>query len=415
VKYYEVEHVEGGKRQFVKLYAENKTKAIQKAKVELGLKPLRARELGLPLFENLVNIKAHIESLFSKGRLDPRELLPSIGQIAVMANAGISFTQTLTEVINSSENPKIKEIFTAALIDINAGLSFSESLRKRENEVGKLFVTMVELGEKTGQLAESMTTLGLIVEEIVQNKEKIKKALRYPIITLSAISIAFVILMLLVVPKFEKIFAKFKTELPWPTKFLLASEKFLSNYGLLSLAVIVGIFFGLGYLYRTNKKFKYLFDKSLLKFWIVGEVVRLGLLSRFTLVFKELNNAGLPIIEALSISIASIENEYMKSKLITSISSIQRGLSFTVAINEAGMYDSMAIQMISAGEQSGALTQMLEKISEYYKQRFQGKVDGLSAAIEPVLMALTAGIVLLLALGIFMPLWDMSKAIQKVR
>jgi general secretion pathway protein F len=413
VKYFEIEHIQGGKRLFTKLYAENKVKAIQKAKVELGLKPLRARELGLPLLENLLNVKSHIESLFSKGKLDPKDLLPSIGQIAVMANAGISFTQTLTEVVNSSEDPKIKDIFRSALIDINAGLSFSESLRKREGEVGKLFVTMVELGEKTGQLAESMTTLGLIVEEIVQNKEKIKKALRYPIITLSAISIAFVVLMLLVVPKFEKIFSKFKAELPWPTKFLIGSEKFLSSYGLLLLVGIVVTVFTLRYLHRTNKKFKFLFDKSLLKVWLVGEVVRLGLLSRFTLVFKELNNAGLPIIEALSISISGVENDYMRSKLATSISSIQRGLSFTVAINEAGMYDSMAIQMISAGEQSGALTQMLEKISEYYKQRFQGKVDGLSSALEPILMALTAGIVLLLALGIFMPLWDMSKAIQK--
>jgi general secretion pathway protein F len=367
------------------------------------------------LLENLIGIKAHIESLFSKTRLDPKDLLPAIGQIAVMANAGISFTQTLTEVINSSEDPKIKDIFTSSLIDINAGLSFSDALRKRESEVGKLFVTMVELGEKTGQLAESMTTLGLIVEEVVQNKEKIKKALRYPIITLSAISIAFVVLMLLVVPKFEKIFEKFKADLPWPTKFLIGSEKFLTSYGLLMLVCIVMAVSGLKYLHRTNKKFKYFFDKSLLKFWLVGEVVRLGLLSRFTLVFKELNHAGLPIIEALSISISGIENDYMRSKFITAISSIQRGLSFTAAIKEVGMYDSMAIQMISAGEQGGALTQMLEKISEYYKQRFQAKVDGLSSAIEPILMALTAGIVLLLALGIFMPLWDMSKTIQKVK
>jgi len=415
VKYFEVEHIEGGKRLFIRLYAENKAKAIQKAKLDHGIKPLRARELGLPLFENIVNLKAHVESMLSKSKLEPRDLLPSIGQIAVMANAGISLTQTLSEVVNSTDDPKIKDIFTSALIDINAGLSFSDALRKREREVGKLFVTMVELGEKTGQLAESMTTLGMIVEEVVQNKEKIKKALRYPIITLTAISAAFVLLMLLVVPKFEKIFAKFKADLPLPTKFLIGSEKFLSNYGLVLLAVIIVAVFALQYLHRTNKRFKFAFDKLLLKMWLVGEVVRLGLLSRFTLVFKELNRAGLPVLEALSISISGIENDYLKSRLITSITSIQRGLSFTAAIKEAGVYDSMAIQMISAGEQGGALTQMLEKISDYYKQRFQAKVDGLSAAIEPILMALTAGIVLLLALGIFMPLWDMSKAIQKVK
>jgi type II secretory pathway component PulF len=144
----------------------------------------------------------------------------------------------------------------------------------------------------------------------------------------------------------------------------------------------------------------------------VGETVKTGLLSRFTVVFKELNKAGLPIVEALEISQRSIENGYVKKKFSQSIITVQKGMSLTEAFKEAGMYENMTMQMLRAGEQSGSLGDMLDKISDYYSKKFQSKMDNISASIEPVLITMLAGLVLLLALGIFMPMWDMAKAIR---
>jgi len=410
-KYFEIEHIKSGKKIKSVIKASSKTEALVVAKENMGYKVLKIKEVGAPLFDSFSLDK--FKDMFGKQKVTTQDLISAIRQMAVMANAGLSFTDILQEAIAATENERLREILTQNLNDINAGLSLSASMGQFEKEVGKLTVTMMELGERTGTMSESLDTLAGILEEIRDNREKIKKALRYPISVIIAMVIAFTIMIIVVVPKFKAIFDKFKADLPLPTKILLGAEWFLSHYGLLLLAVIVGAFFAVKYIYNSNEAIRLKIDQHILKAPIVGIMMNLGLISRFTIVFKELNQAGLPVIEALGVATKGVENSYIRGQLMTVALNVQRGLSLTAALKEAGIYENMIIQMLGAGEQSGSLGSMLDKTADYYRQKFQLKMDGLSAAIEPLLIGGIAGFVLLLALGIFMPMWDMAQAVKK--
>jgi general secretion pathway protein F/MSHA biogenesis protein MshG len=410
-KYFEIEFIQGGKKHKETIQAGSKTEAIIVARDNLGYKVLKAKEVSAPLLKALSLEK--LQEIFTQKKITLDAQISAIRQMSVMANAGLSFTDILKEAISATDNDRLREILTQNLNDINAGLSLSQSLKQFEKDVGKLMITMVELGEKTGTMAESLDSLAEILEEVRDNRAKIKKALRYPISVVVAMILAFTILIIVVVPKFKSIFDKFKADLPLPTKILLGMESFLSNYGFLLLAFLVLTYIGIKYIYNTNEKAKLKMDEHILKAPIIGILLSLGLVSRFTIVFKELNKAGLPVIEALSVSSKGVENSFVRGKLMQVAVNVQRGLSLTAALKEADIYENMIIQMLGAGEQSGSLTSMLDKTADYYRQKFQNKMDGLSAAIEPILIGGIAGFVLLLALGIFMPMWDMAQVVKK--
>jgi general secretion pathway protein F/MSHA biogenesis protein MshG len=376
-----------------------------------GYKVLRAKEVNQPLFETVSLDK--LKDIFGKKKISADAQISTIRQMAVMANAGLSFSDILKEAIAAAENERLREILTQNLNDINAGLSLSQSMMQFEKEIGKLTITMIELGERTGAMAESLDSLAAILEETRDNREKIKKALRYPISVVMAMIIAFTVLIIVVVPKFKSVFDKFKADLPLPTKILLGTESFLTHYGVFVIVSIIVAVLGTRYIYSTNDKIKLKLDRLILKAPIVGIMMRLGLVSRFTIVFKELSKAGLPVIEALNVSTRGVENSYIRQQLDGVAINVQRGLSLTASLKEAGIYENMIIQMLGAGEQSGSLGSMLDKTADYYRQKFQNKMDGLSAAIEPLLIGGIAGFVLLLALGIFMPMWDMAQVVKK--
>lgn len=407
-KYFEAELAIGDKKQKKKIQATSKIEAIERAKESYGGRVIKIKEIPAPI---VISDFSFAKELF-KQKIPLEAQIVAIRQIAVMANAGLPFTAILKETISSTADKRLKEILTKSLSDINAGMSFSESLRHYESELGRLTISMTELGEKTGAMAESLNSLSGILEEIQDNRIKLKKALRYPAAVITAMCIAFVVLIMVVVPKFKAVFDKFKADLPLPTKILLNAEKFFTDYGLVTLVVIAAVLMSVFRAYKTSSSFKTMIDKWTLRLPIVGETVKVGLLSRFTVVFKELNKAGLPIVEALEISQRSIENGYVKKKFSQSIITVQKGMSLTEAFKEAEMYENMTMQMLRAGEQSGSLGDMLDKISEYYSKKFQSKMDNISASIEPLLITMLAGLVLLLALGIFMPMWDMAKAIR---
>lgn len=410
-KYFKIEYIEDGKKLLKLVKASSKLEAMQTIKKGGGQNITKIQESAAPIFGSFPSDS--IKTVFARKKVNMEAFIVAIRQMAVMSNAGLSFTNTLEETIASTQNARLKEILTKNLSDINAGLSLSGSMQQFEKEVGKLTVTMIELGERTGAMSESLETLAGILEEIKSNKEKIKKALRYPMSVVMAMVIAFTILIIVVIPKFKSVFDRFKADLPLPTKILLNMEWFLSHYGVLLFAVVVVAFIFLKYIYNTNGDIRLKVDRAALSAPIVGSMLSLGLIGRFTIVFKELAKAGLPITEALNIAAKGVENSHIRAKLSSVNISIQRGLSLSASLKEANIYENMIIQMIKAGEQSGSLITMLDKTADYYRQKFQNKMDGLTTAIEPLLIGAIAGFVLLLALGIFMPMWDMAGAVKR--
>ena len=413
MKYYEVEYLFKGKRSKKVFKAPNRNDAITMSKLKNPGIILKVVETSAPVEDQLNEFKDKLLGAISKNKIAMPNLIAAMRQLSVMTNAGISIHDSIKEVAKASEDKKLKEIFTAVDDDLNSGLSLTESLMNYRYEMGDVTLAMVELGESTGNMAESLAKLAEIQQEIWENQQKFKKAIRYPITVLVAISIAFTILMVYVVPKFKEIFDKFKADLPLPTKILLAMEHAISNYGFYILAGIIAGIIALKYMYANNDEFKDQFDKHIFKVYLIGNIVFYSTMSRFNLVFTELVRAGIPIADALDTALLTINNTHLKKRLGGVKISVQRGISLTEAFRETGLYESMLIQMVGAGEQSGSLDGMLEKVTDYFKSKFNDIIDNIASYIEPILIGFIAAIVLLLALGIFMPMWDMAKAVKQ--
>lgn len=412
MKYFEVNYLFKGQKTKTIVKSPNRSDAIAIAKVKIPGVILNVKETSAPLEDQLIELKSQLLGALFRKKIKMPNLIAAIRQLSVMTNAGISIHDSVKEVANATVDKTLKEIFKSVNDDLNSGLSLTQSLMSYRNEVGDVTIALVELGESTGNMAESLEKLAEILDEIEENRQKFKKAMRYPLTVVVAIAIAFSILMIYVVPKFKDIFTQFKAELPLPTRILLLMENLINNYGLYLLAAIVAIIILFQYMLNNNEEFKKQYDQYILKIYLIGDIIFYATLSRFCLVFTELIRAGIPIADALDTALLTLDNTHLKKKLSAVKISVQRGISLTESFRDTELFEGMLIQMIQAGEQSGTLDKMLEKVTLYYKSRFSQIIDNIASYIEPILLGFIAAMVLLMALGIFMPMWDMAKAVK---
>ena len=412
MKYYVVNLLSKGKKESILLKAQNKEEAKNLATLKKGGIVLKIYETSPPLEDRLEELKNRLFSFLKEKKIRQDSLIAAIRQLAVMTNAGIPVNDAIIEIANNTEDKTLKNILSQVAEDINSGKSLSESLNNFKDQFGSLSVTMIQLGEQTGNMPEALFTLANILEEIRDNILKFKKAIRYPILTLSAMAIAFVVLIMFVVPKFKSIFERFKADLPLPTKILLWLEHSFSTYGLQILTGLGVAIFAILYFYKNSKNFKFQVDKYLLKVYLIKDIIYYATLSRFTLVFTELVSAGIPVADALDSAVNMIDNSYIKEKLEMVKVHVGRGKTLVESFKETELFENMILQMIKAGEDSGQLDDMMRKVSDYYRMKYNYILDNISSYIEPILLTIIAGLVILLALGIFLPMWDMAKAVK---
>jgi type II secretion system protein len=413
MKFFEVEYMANGRRQKMTLKANNRSEAQAIAKNKNAGVIVKVGETkSVPLEEQFADLMSKASTFLGSSKIKINNLIAAFRQLSVMTNAGISIHDSIKEVSKSTEDKRLKAIFITLNDDLNQGQSLTDAITKFKSELGDVVVAMVKLGESTGNMSESLHKLAEILQEVWENQRKFKKALRYPIIVMSAMAIAFVILMLFVVPQFREIFEQLGAKLPLPTIILLSIESALSNYGLYILGGFVATIYVMKYFYKNNPDFKYKFDKFLLKVYLINKIIFYSTMSRFNLIFTELVRAGIPIADALETATLTVENQDIHDKLATIKIAVSRGVSLTEAFRDTQLYESMLIQMLSAGEKGGAIDAMLEKITDYYKAKFSDLVDNISSYVEPIMLLFMAGMVILLALGIFMPMWDLGNAVQ---
>ena len=414
MKYFNVTVMEKGKKRQETVKADNRMAAVNLAKQKFPrTMVMKAVETAAPLEDSISELFSGLQKTF-KGKIPINDKISTIRQIAVMTDAGIPINDTLVEVSENTENKQLKEIYANINSDINAGNSISDAIEPYTEEFGHVAIAMTNLGERTGNISESYHKLADILETIRDNTAKFKKAIRTPLITLAAMGIAFTILIMVVVPKFKDIFSKFKTELPIPTQILLKLEWAFSNYGLLILFILFASIFAVKFLYKNNEEFKYRMDKMLIhpRFYLINKAIFLSTMHKYNLVFGELVKSGIPVSEALDTAVGMVDNAAIKERLLTVNANIGRGMSLAESFKITGLYENMLLQMIKAGEAGGQLDAMLDKVTNYYDMEFQDLIDNLSAYIEPIMMFFIAGLVLLMALGIFMPMWDLGKAVK---
>jgi type II secretory pathway component PulF len=413
MKYFEVESANKGKRQRVVLQANSRTDIIRMFKTRNPDSSIvKVTETSAPLNEQLSKFKSSILGVFFKKSIRTDFLVSSFRQLAVMTNAGIPIHDSVKEVGLSAADDKLRAIFSKIDEDLNAGLSLTMAASAFREELGDVSIAMIELGESTGNLSDSLKKLADILEEVHENKKRFKKALRYPITVITAIIIAFVILMVKVVPVFRDVFEGLGAKLPLPTKLLLNTQQAITDYGWYILGALIAIYVFTRHAYKTNAQFHAQFDKFLLKVYLIGKIIFFSNMHRFTLILSELVRAGIPIVEALDTALLTVNNTAIQEKLSFVKISVQRGISLTESFRETALLENMLIQMIQAGEQSGTLDTMLSKVTDYYNSRFSEIIDNISSYIEPILLLCIGAMVLLLALGIFLPMWELSSAVK---
>jgi general secretion pathway protein F len=412
MKYFIATILTKGKREQMPLYAENRKEAHNYAKLKYSGIIIKVTEATEPLEVQFKRVKTEFLKNIKKSKIKPDAQIAAIRQLAVMTNAGISIYDSLDNIAQATDDKNLKLVFGKLADDINSGHALSSSMENFRFELGNLTIAMVQLGEKTGNLDESLYSLANMLEEIRANVVKFKKAMAYPRNVMIAMAIAFTILISYVVPQFKAIFESLHAELPLPTQILLFLEHLFNNYGLYVLATLFILFISFKYIINNNKEVRFKWHQLLLKAYLIKSLIMFSTLSRFTLVFSELVRAGIPIAEALDTAIGMIDNLPLKTKLSSVRATVEKGGTLNQGLKETKLFENMIIQMVSAGEEGGALDEMISKVAEYYKMRFDAIIEGLSEAVEPIMLFLIAGMVILLALGIFLPMWDMGNAVQ---
>ena len=411
MKYYIATVLTKGQKVETGLYAENRKEANDYAKLKFSGIIIKVTEAQEPLDVQFKRFKNDLLKNVRKKKIKQDALIAAIRQLAVMVNAGISIHDSLHEIADSAQDEALNTVFNKLADDINAGHALSASMENFRFELGNLTIAMVQLGEKTGNLDESLYALADMLEEIRSNFIKFKKAMAYPRNVMIAMAVAFTILISFVVPKFKTMFEKLNVDLPLPTQILLTLEHIFNNYGPYVIAFLVVFFIVFKYLINNYKHIRFGWHKVLLKTYLIGNIIRFSTLNRFTLVFSELVRAGIPIAEALETAISMIDNLPLKARLQSVRSTVEKGGTLNKGLGDTELFENMILQMVRAGEDSGTLDTMIKKVAEYYKMRFDAIIDGLSEAVEPIMLFMIAGMVILLALGIFLPMWSLGSAV----
>ena len=404
--YYKIEYIKKGKI---------KTTVITAKSLRDALSKFRKRKLGI--LKNVEEFQKEslvekLSNLISFKKIDLEEYISVLEQMYVMLDAGLAVDSILENIAVNVKDRKLKKILLSITNNIKAGLSLTDSVVKFEKELGILSVSMFKLGEETGDLSNAVKDLAVILGEILENRRLLKKATRYPTFIIIAMMVAFTIVILFVIPPFKSVFAQQNMKLPLPTRFLLFLDYAISHYGALVVGGAILFFIVILFSYEKNIKIKLLLDRLILKVYIIGKVIELALIGRFIYVFEKLISAGISVVDAFDIAIEIVDNEYMKKKMYLIRQNIITGGGIATGFIATGLFEPMIIQMIKSGEEAGALIEMLQKVSNYYLTKYRDLVSNISTLIEPILIMAIAGFVLMLALGIFLPMWDMTKLAQ---
>lgn len=341
-------------------------------------------------------------------RIRPEDLIMFSRQLATLVNAGIPFLTCMDTLAAQTTNKRLRGILIQVRKDVEGGSAFSDALAKHPKVFSDLYVGMIRAGEAAGVLDEILNRLAMLSEHEAETRQRVKAAVRYPIIVVVAICLAFAILVTFVIPVFAKMFAQFKMELPLPTRVLIGINTIVQNYGYLLLGAIVAAILGLRAYIKTERGASR-WDNLKISFPILGVLFVKIAMSRFARIFATLYRSGLPMLQALDIVSGAVGNRIIMRAVERVRESAREGRGLADPMRASGVFPPLVVQMVATGEESGNLDEMLTRVSEYYDKEVEYSIRNLSTTIEPILLLVIGGMVLFLALAIFLPWWDMTK------
>lgn len=350
-------------------------------------------------------------SLIFASKVGMSDLIIFTRQLYSLTKAGIPILRAINGLAESTHSKLLSESLQDVLVRMRNGYSLSIAMGAHPRVFSQLYVSLIQVGENTGQLDRIFLQLSEYLEQEIETRKRVKSAMRYPTFVLIAIAIAMVILNIYVIPTFANMFAKFHAELPWTTKVLLGTSSFFVNYWPFMLAVVIAAYIGLK-LWLNSKKGAYLWDKWKLKIPIIGSVIERSLLARFSRSFAMMLSAGVPLNNALFLIANAVDNNYLQVKILAMRSGIESGEPLLRTATTAGLFTPLVLQMIAVGEETGQVDELLNEAADFYEREVDYELKNMTAKIEPILISFVAVMVLILALGIFTPMWDMMGAMK---
>ena len=330
-------------------------------------------------------------------------------QMYTLNKAGVPILQAFAGLQASATKPAMVEMLKDIRANLDQGRELSVAMARHLKVFGAFYIALIRVGEMTGRLTEVFLRLAEHLEFERDVRQRIKQAMRYPVFVMIAMAIAVVILNIFVIPVFAKVFAGFHTQLPLITRGLLAFSGWMMAWWPLLLAGAFGAAVGIrGYLRTAQGRYRW--DARKLKLPIVGDIVLKATLARFARSFALSGQSGVPLVQALTVVAQTVDNAFIGSRIEQMRDGIERGETISRCAAATGVFTPVVLQMISVGEETGELDSLLFEIAAMYERETDYSIRGLSAAIEPILLAVIAVLVLLLALGVFLPLWNLGQA-----
>jgi type IV pilus assembly protein PilC len=363
--------------------------------------PSLVKEAAKDLFENV--------SLFQP-KITVKDVVIFTRQLSTMIDAGLPLVQSLDILAKQQENVTFKKVLLGIKNDVETGSTFADAMKKHPEVFDNLFCNMVEAGEMGGILDTILQRLAGFMEKAEALKRKIKGAMTYPVVCLCIAFAVLTVILVFVVPVFEKMFADFGSALPLPTQFVVDASNFAKSNILYIIGGMFAVVFLFKKVYKTDRGRKKI-DAIMIDLPVFGPLIRKVAVAKFTRTLGTMLKSGVPILESLNVVGRTAGNKVIEAAIFRVSDSITEGRSITEPLEETGVFPGMVIQMINVGESTGALDAMLEKIADFYDEEVDQAVSNLTSMIEPLMMVFLGGMIGGLVVAMYLPIFSMASVI----
>jgi len=330
-------------------------------------------------------------------------------QMYTLLKSGVPIMRGLAGLQESAISKAFGRVIKDLRESLDSGRELSAAMRRHPDVFSAFYLSMIRVGEMTGRLEDVFLRLFEHMEFDRDMRDRVKTALRYPTFVVIAMVIAMVVVNIFVIPAFAKVFESFNTQLPLMTRILLATSGFMQHYWALLLAAALAAFFGFRSWLKTDKG-RYEWDRIKLRIPIAGKIILKATMARFARSFALSARSGVPIVQALTVVSQTVDNAFLTARIEQMRDGVERGESILRTAVTASVFTPVVLQMIAVGEESGSLDDLMDEIAQMYEREVDYELKTLASQIEPILITFLGVMVLVLALGIFLPIWDLGKA-----
>jgi len=350
--------------------------------------------------------------LASTRKVELVDLILFSRQMFTLLKAGVPIMQALRGLRDTTGNPALGRVIGSLSESLDTGLDLSNAMKRHEKVFSNLYVSMVQIGETTGSLDQAFLQLAEYLEREKDTRERVKSAIRYPQFVIVAMVVAMFILNYWVIPTFAKVYASFRIELPLPTRMLIATSRFTVSYWYYMLGGIIATVVGLRY-YLATPNGRYRWHKWKLRVPVIGKILYKSTLGRFTRALAVMLRAGVPLVQGMTVVSRAVDNDFVSERILQMRDGIERGETIARTAAATNMFPPLVLQMIAVGEDTGAIDSLMFNVAEFYEREVDYDIKNLATAIQPILLVVLGVMVLILALGVFLPMWDLVKAARK--